>query len=310
MLNDRLNERLFEAVENENLKVVDFLLDIEADVFSVKNDKTLLEVAREKGNPLIVKKIEDKIIEVFSKDVTEGNNYEMIKVLGRFRGGEVLVSEMRSFELGDKLVAAISNGKLVEALKLIDEGADVNFANHYGNTPIRAACYQGKGFAKVIDWLVKRGARFDEQDFNGNTPLLVAADRGDYRIIDLLLSHGARVNVKNKEGKTPLWYATYYNRVEGIKTFLDKGAEVNVADINGITPLMNVADNSNVEMVKLLIEKGADIEAKNNNGKSVVRFSGNSKVKKVLLEAIKEKRLKEGVKVKENIFSKIFGFGR
>jgi len=61
----------------------------------------------------------------------------------------------------------------VETAKfLVERGADVNAAGQYGWTALHSAAYQG--MKEVISYLVGKGARIDEKDSFGQTPLSIS----------------------------------------------------------------------------------------------------------------------------------------
>jgi ankyrin repeat protein len=55
---------------------------------------------------------------------------------------------------------------------------------------------------KVITILLDRGARLDDQDNRGRTPLMIAAELNHTVAIDLLLARGADKTLRDKEGKS------------------------------------------------------------------------------------------------------------
>ena len=55
---------------------------------------------------------------------------------------------------------------------------------------------------------IERGARVNEQDSRGCTPLHNAVMHVNKALAEMLLDHGADTNVKDTIGKTPLHYST------------------------------------------------------------------------------------------------------
>ncbi len=78
----------------------------------------------------------------------------------------------------DELITAIEKGDLESVVQFIGKGADVNDADH-----------------------------------NGNTPLMYASMRGFTDTARFLLDNGADVNARNTQGVTPLTYACRNNQV-------------------------------------------------------------------------------------------------
>ena len=146
MYNEKLNDYLFEAVRDGNSKKVKYLLEIGASVLALKDGKTILEEAKEVNQEEIVSSIEQELVKEFEKTIKNDKVNEVIKVLNRINGGEILVSEVNALELGQKLVVAVDKGNIIESYKLINKGADVNFLSLYGNNPLILACDKGNGF--------------------------------------------------------------------------------------------------------------------------------------------------------------------
>lgn len=140
------------------------------------------------------------------------------------------------------------------ALWAKEQGADVNFADHYGRTPI---------FEQAGSW------------------------RGD---VQLLIDLGAEVNIA-AGGMTPLHNAAIYGRVRAAKALLDAGAQVDARPDDpltgrGMTPLeMALVQNrlplaAQLEVCTLLLDHGAAIteaagKAVETIGENFQRVKGN-----------------------------------
>jgi len=68
-----------------------------------------------------------------------------------------------------------------------------------------------------------------------DTPLHVAALRGDAHIIGLLLDAGAEIDVRGEEGHTPLNEAVGQGHTEAVKLLLSRGANPNIPNDWGLT---------------------------------------------------------------------------
>ena len=58
----------------------------------------------------------------------------------------------------------------------------------------------------------------------GNTPLMLAAEKGSGEVVNFLLEQGAVADAKADNGFTPLMFAAMGGHAELVKLFLDKGA--------------------------------------------------------------------------------------
>ena len=119
---------------------------------------------------------------------------------------------------------AILNEHIKTAKLLIDNGADINAKDNYGNTPLHKT-----NNIEIAKTLIHNGADVNARNTYGNTPLYKIED---IETIKLLVDNGADVNTKNKQGNTPLHYAG--NR-KTAKVLVDNGADVNAINNKGQT---------------------------------------------------------------------------
>jgi hypothetical protein len=117
----------------------------------------------------------------------------------------------------------IAKGEYGEALKLMEQGADIEAKD------------PGAG-ASVLHYAVMRG----------RMPM-----------IDLLITRGADVNSRTKMGTTPLHTAVLYARLEVAELLLDAGSDVNAQSASGATPLAIAEAARNQPLVAMLRARGA-----------------------------------------------------
>jgi len=107
-------------------------------------------------------------------------------------------------------------------------------------------------------------------DQAGNTPLILAAWRGDATKVESLLRAGAEVNASNSEGLTALIASTWNNRdrgaIEIATRLLANSANPNARTLQGRTALMEVAGSGNFEFATLLLANGADVNVRTSGG--------------------------------------------
>jgi hypothetical protein len=67
--------------------------------------------------------------------------------------------------------------------------------------------------------------------------LHVAAARGHVRVVDLLLRHGAKVGLQDINGRTALHHAARHLHNEVADLFVEHGASTSIEDMSGSTPI-------------------------------------------------------------------------
>ncbi|HET9482149.1 MAG TPA: ankyrin repeat domain-containing protein [Candidatus Polarisedimenticolia bacterium] len=97
-----------------------------------------------------------------------------------------------------------------------------------------------------------------------DSPLTIAAARGDDAEIERLLASGAGPCAADGSGWAPLHWAARNGRLAAIRILVIGGAGVNDPDVgaNGWTPLMHAAHLRRAEAVELLLALGADPDAR------------------------------------------------
>ncbi len=148
-------------------------------------------------------------------------------------------------EAGTDLYWAAHSGNLAEVQRLIARGANVN------NGALHAAA-EG-GHKDVAELLIRCGARIDDVDKKGRTPVVAAMQENHRAVVEYLVGEGAAVN---------LHLAAYLGDVAKIKSLIDAGGNVNAKDSNGWAPLHYAASCGYREVAQVLIAAKADPNAR------------------------------------------------
>ncbi len=191
------------------------------------------------------------------------------------------------------------NNQLLEAAEcgnsellslLITAGADVNKADKYGMTPLRAAACNDHTEC-VRHLLAAPGIDVNKADKYGRTPLSWAAREGHAECVRLLLAApGIDVNKADKYGWAPLYRAAREGHAECMSLLLAApGIDVNKADRDGYTPLSWAARNGRTECVKLLLAvPGIEVNKADRDGWTplfMAAWKGRTECVKLLLAA-------------------------
>jgi hypothetical protein len=89
---------------------------------------------------------------------------------------------------------------------LLDAGADIEAKSNSGHTALQFSTLP-RAYPEVFDTLIARGADIQTADHNGQTPLHKAARYGNVHAVRGLIRLGAKVNARDKFGHSPLYYA-------------------------------------------------------------------------------------------------------
>ena len=216
------------------------------------------------------------------------------------------------------LLIAADKGYPSEVVRLLDKGANVDFATYEGVTALMYAAQ--RGHEKVVQILLEKGADPDKKPNDGNTALHGAAMFNNLDVVEILLKNNANIDVRNKKGITPLIIATGYNyfiltdmllfygadpdikdekgndalltatykeNFEIIDLLLENGANVNTSDEKGFTPLMIATQYNNTVLTELFIDYGANVNLKNSLGFDALTYAimnDNTQMVKKMIE--------------------------
>ncbi|HWR86846.1 MAG TPA: ankyrin repeat domain-containing protein [Acidiferrobacterales bacterium] len=159
------------------------------------------------------------------------------------------------------------DGDTVRALVL--RGMDPNSRSPQGQTALHLALRDRS--LRVADALWASPA-LDVNALNasGETPLMLAALRGDIGWVNRLIERGAKVH---QEGWSPLHYAATGNEPRIVALLLDRGAPIDAPSPNRSTPLMMAARYGAEASVDLLLARGADKRLRNDLGLDAGAFA-------------------------------------
>ncbi len=142
---------------------------------------------------------------------------------------------------------------------LVQRGFDPNSRSPQGQTALHVALRDESWRVAQALWA---STTLDVNAVNGSgeTPLMMAALRGDLDWAQRLIERGAKVH---KDGWSPLHYAATGPEPKIVALLLDRGAPVNAASPNRSTPLMLAARYGAEANVDLLLARGADVRLRN-----------------------------------------------
>ncbi|CAE7808777.1 kidins220b, partial [Symbiodinium sp. KB8] len=122
--------------------------------------------------------------------------------------------------------------------------------------------------AKVERWLQQPVSPNSLVNERGQSPLWVAASRGDSESVELLLEAEADVNHSNREGATPLVVAARMGSLDCARQLVEARADLNRPDSKGLSPLCMATLKDTDDVVTLLLEARADLEQRDEKKQS------------------------------------------
>lgn len=166
-------------------------------------------------------------------------------------------------ELDEALIIAIKNGYLNEVKELIQAGANVNYAEKYGETPLNMAVDHARALsqfssqaqekyksrweqgAEIIHILLETKANVNHANKNGDTALMLAIKNHDFNTVQYLLeTPGININHVNKEGDTALLIAIQYIRY----SYIDGDMQQYHSCVNSQNILENLLQNPEIDL--------------------------------------------------------------
>jgi ankyrin repeat protein len=118
--------------------------------------------------------------------------------------------------LGNVLINNVTNVDINGVNNLIKKGADVNYKDDLGYTPIIAASITGN--VEILKLLIDNGADINyketDKDYKDSTPLMFAAWNNNIAAIEYLINKGADMVLKNAKDYNFIdrdGHATYSN---------------------------------------------------------------------------------------------------
>jgi len=113
--------------------------------------------------------------------------------------------------------------------------------------------------AVLADWLATQGlADIHSPGAHGNTPLMVAAWRGEAAVVEALLAQGVSLTATNGDGNNALWLGCVSNQPEIVTRLAQAGVPIDHLNATGATSLMYAASSSKPAIVRTLLALGAD----------------------------------------------------
>lgn len=169
---------------------------------------------------------------------------------------------------------------------LLQRGFDPNSRDEKGQVPLYLSLREGS--FKVADVLLQSPqTQVDTANESGETPLMMAALKGQSDWARRLVERGAQIN---RSGWTPLHYAATGPDKALVAWLIERGAALDARSPNGTTPLMMAARYGDQDSAALLLAQGADAKLRNDKNLSAAdfaRLAGRDKLGEKLEQAMR-----------------------
>ena len=318
---EKLNEQLVRAIFEEDvslevrLKKIKYLIYLGADVFTLENGKSLLKIVRENGQSEVEKILLDRMQEEFLEIVKSEYGEEAIFGICKMKNKGMDANLVKKAQLGQDLIPALKKGEQSLALDLILKGADVNYRDRDGMTPLLWAARFD--YVDIMKLLLDRGAYVNSKlrGLGGESVLMEAITYSkNMEMVEMLVQRGADVNYTTSESYNALLRACRVGSFEIAKYLVDNGADVFHKGEHDTSCLMLAAEYGDEKLVNFLIDKGCNVCERDywgHNALDNAKKNGNRMVFRIIENKMIEENKKEKVQEKGGFLGKIFGgFGR
>ncbi len=169
----------------------------------------------------------------------------------------------------DDYFRAIKQDDGAKVLSLLQRGFDPDTPSESGQHGLYLALQEPspKVAQVLVDW---PKTHIDQRNAADETPLMMAALKGQLGLVQRLIERGADVN---KPGWAPLHYAATSGHLAVMALLLEHHAFIDAESPNGTTPLMMAAQYGTPQAVRLLLDAGADVNMRNQLGLSAGDFA-------------------------------------
>lgn len=190
-------------------------------------------------------------------------------------------------ELALRLNSAVYNGDSYRVRRLVAAGLDPNKTDYDGRSPLHIAAM--KGFGDIVQFLMEKGAIINATDNHENTPLFEAIKNGHDEVISMLVEAGASLDMNNAGNF--LCTAVANKDFEFLKRVLANGINPNSKNYDLRTPLHIAASEGSYSIAKLILEAGGSVLSKDRWGNTPLdeaRVGGSKKLIKLIQDAISD----------------------
>ncbi|KAF3835810.1 hypothetical protein F7725_028368 [Dissostichus mawsoni] len=143
-----------------------------------------------------------------------------------------------------------------------------NLFSYNGQTPLMLAAEQGS--LEIVQELIRRGANVNLDDVDCWSALISAAKEGHLEVVKELLENSAYIEHRDMGGWTALMWAAYKGQVDVTELLLENGANPNTTGQQySVYPIIWAAGRGHADIVKVLLETGAKVNCSDKRNPNV-----------------------------------------
>lgn len=167
----------------------------------------------------------------------------------------------------------IADNQETAALEMLKKNPSLATAEAQGFTALHVAT--NRGFLRLTQQLVDHGAKLDQQDKDGDTPLMAGLAGGkNQEIGEYLVKKGCSLSPVNNDGQTASHKAALAGHVEVLKAMVSRGADFSIQDNEGDTPVHDCISKSRVlAMEVILTASKLNLHMRNKKGFPPLHYS-------------------------------------
>ncbi|KAL1521874.1 hypothetical protein AB1Y20_021525 [Prymnesium parvum] len=199
------------------------------------------------------------------RDAVRGAHTKVAVMLKK-AGGHMALSEA---DAASELCQQVKNSDQQGVKLLLDCGLDANSADYDGRTPLHLAASLGN--MSLVTFLIKRNAKVDVVDRWGGTPLRDAVREAHKEVASYIRMAGGTLGFDECTASGELCEMARQGNTPVLAMLLECGALVNAADYDKRTCLHLAASEGNLPVCQLLISKNSNVNAKDRWGGTPLR---------------------------------------
>ncbi len=155
-------------------------------------------------------------------------------------------------EVNNDLIAAVQARDGDQIKSLLAKGANVNYHNKQGISPLLLAILTG--YNEMVGYLAGRGAKLTSVE--SKSLMMIAVDKNDTWLATLTAKQRDTLNITFDDGRTALWHAAMKNSWDVFDIFLKAGTSIEVRDKNSQTIFLWAVETGNTEVITRLAGAG------------------------------------------------------